>query len=111
MGLYISILFRAYQNTRRCTQAFPAFLMMGIALLIVFQAIINMMVATGVMPVTGQPLPLISRGGTSVIINGVYFGILLNISRYTTADSLNKKEEEKVPESISAVNPNLKDNL
>lgn len=109
MGLYISILFRAYQNTRRCTQAFPAFLMMGIAMLIVFQAIINMMVATGVMPVTGQPLPLISRGGTSVMITGIYFGILLSISRYTEAEKEGTKET--LPESISAPNPNLKDSL
>lgn len=113
MGLYISILFRAYQNTRKCTQAFPAFLMMGIAMLIVFQAIVNMMVATGVIPVTGQPLPLISRGGTSVIITGIYFGILLSISRYATIDSdnNNKIEETEIPESISAPNPNLKDNI
>lgn len=111
MILYISILFRAYQNTRRCTQAFPAFLMMGIAMIIVFQAIVNMMVATGVMPVTGQPLPMISRGGTSVMITGIYFGILLNISRYTTADGENKENKEVLPESISAPNPNLKDKL
>lgn len=113
MGLYISILFRAYQNTRRCTQAFPAFLMMGIAMLIVFQAIINMMVATGVMPVTGQPLPMISRGGTSVMITGIYFGILLSISRYATIEnnSNNSKDKEEIPESISAPNPNLKDDI
>ena len=114
MALYISILFRAYQNTRKCTQAFPAFLMMGIAMLIVFQAIVNMMVATGVIPVTGQPLPLISRGGTSVVITGIYFGILLSISRYATIDSNttnNKKEDTELPESISAPNPNLKEDI
>ncbi len=111
MGLYLSILYRAYQNTRRCTQAFPAFLMMGIAMLIVFQAIVNMMVATGVMPVTGQPLPLISRGGTSIVITGIYFGILLNISRYTSTDGENKEDKETLPESISAPNPTLKDKL
>ena len=117
MALYLSILYRAYQNTRKCTQAFPAFLMMGIAMLIVFQAIINMMVATGVMPVTGQPLPLISRGGTSIVITGIYFGILLSISRYATIDgegnndNNNKKEENEIPESISAPNPNLRDSI
>ena len=86
---------------------------MGIALLIVFQALLNMMVATGVAPVTGQPLPLISRGGTSVLINGIYFGIMLSISRYATTEAIetNKdegKEEIEIPESISAPNPNLK---
>lgn len=113
MGLYLSLLFRAFQITRKCTQAFPAFLIMGIALLIVFQALLNMMVATGVAPVTGQPLPLISRGGTSVLINGIYFGIMLSISRYATTEAIeiNKdegKEEIEIPESISAPNPNLK---
>lgn len=118
MWLYLSILHRTLQNTRRCTQAFPAFLMIGIAMLIVFQATINMMVATGVMPVTGQPLPMISRGGTSIVITGVYFGILLNISRYTTNENngentnKNKKtEEEDLPESISAPNPGLREDL
>ena len=72
-----------------------------------------MMVATGVMPVTGQPLPMISRGGTSVMITGIYFGILLSISRYATIEnnSNNSKDEEEIPESISAPNPNLKDDI
>lgn len=111
MVLYLSILFRAYQITRKCSQAFPAFLMMGIAMLIVFQAIINMMVATGVIPITGQPLPLISRGGTSVIISSVYFAIMQSISHYATIDnSSNKaggKKVEEIPEGMSAPNPNL----
>ena len=68
-------------------------------MLIVFQATINMMVATGVMPVTGQPLPMISRGGTSIVITGVYFGILLNISRYTTNENNgeNTNKNKKTP--------------
>ena len=88
-------------------------MLIKIAMLIVFQAIVNMMVATGVIPVTGQPLPLISRGGTSVIITGIYFGILLSISRYATIDNNdnNKKEETEIPESISAPNPNLKEDI
>ena len=54
---------------------------MGIALLFVVQATFNMMVAVGLAPVTGQPLPLISKGGTSCIINAAYIGILLSVSR------------------------------
>ena len=55
---------------------------MGITLLFVIQAIFNMAVAVGLGPITGQPLPLISKGGTSTIINCMYIGILLSISRF-----------------------------
>lgn len=79
--LYISLLFRTGYIARRCQNTFPAYLAMGLALLIVVQAMFNMMVATGLAPVTGQPLPLISKGGTSSIINCVYIGVILSISR------------------------------
>lgn len=55
---------------------------MGLALLLVSQAVLNMMVATGLFPVTGQPLPLISRGGTSTLITCTYIGMMLSVSRY-----------------------------
>ena len=54
---------------------------MGAALMLVLQALFNMLVAVGIAPVTGQPLPLISRGGTSTLINCFYIGIILSISR------------------------------
>lgn len=54
---------------------------MGLAIMLVTQALFNMAVAVGLAPVTGQPLPLISRGGTSTIINCLYLGIILSISR------------------------------
>ena len=53
---------------------------MGMALLLVTQAMFNMMVAVGLAPVTGQPLPLISKGGTSSIMNCVYIGVILSVS-------------------------------
>ncbi len=118
MFLYLSILFRALRNAKKCTHAFPAFLILGIAMLIVFQAIINMAVATSLIPVTGQPLPLISRGGTSVVITCCYFGMMLSISRYATVEEGNgelndenvvKSVEGPIPEDISAPNPNLTD--
>lgn len=59
----------------------PCPLAMGLALLLVTQALFNMCVAVGLAPVTGQPLPLISRGGTSTIINCIYIGVILSISR------------------------------
>ena len=80
--LYIVILMRAGKIASRCENSFPAFLAMGIAFLLVTQALFNMAVAVGLAPVTGQPLPLISKGGTSTIINCVYIGMLLSISRF-----------------------------
>ena len=67
--LYIILLYRAARIASRCENNFPALLAMGLGLLLVVQAIFNMMVAVGLAPVTGQPLPLISKGGTSTIIN------------------------------------------
>ena len=79
--LYLAILFRACNISSRYSDM-PAMLMtMGLALMITCQALISMLVAVGLGPVTGQPLPLISRGGTSVLITSVYFGILMGVSR------------------------------
>lgn len=86
--LYIVLLFRTGRIANRCENNFPAFLSMGLGLLLVSQALFNMLVAVGLAPVTGQPLPLISRGGTSSIINCVYIGMILSISR-----SAKKKQE------------------
>lgn len=91
--LYISLLFRTGFIARRCVNPFPAFLAMGLALLIVVQALFNMMVATGLAPVTGQPLPLISKGGTSSIINCIYIGMILSISR--TAKKVDEQNTNK----------------
>jgi cell division protein FtsW len=79
--LYIVLLYRAARIASRCENNFPAFLIMGLALLLVVQAVFNMMVAVGLAPVTGQPLPLISKGGTSTIINCAYIGAMLSVSR------------------------------
>jgi cell division protein FtsW len=79
--LYIVLLYRTARIASQCENNFPAFLVMGLALLLVVQAAFNMMVAVGIVPVTGQPLPLISKGGTSTIINCVYVGVILSVSR------------------------------
>jgi cell division protein FtsW len=79
--LYIILLFRTGRIANRCANTFPAFLAMGLALLLVVQALFNMCVAVGIVPVTGQPLPLISKGGTSSIINCIYIGAILSVSR------------------------------
>ena len=92
--LYIILLFRTGRIAGRCENNFPALLAMGLALLLVTQALFNMCVAVGLAPVTGQPLPLISRGGTSTIINCVYIGVILSISR-------SAKKKQQVDEVIS----------
>lgn len=86
--LYIILLFRTATIANRCENTFPALLIMGLALLLVTQALFNMLVAVGLVPVTGQPLPLISKGGTSTIINCIYIGAILSVS-YTA-----KKKDE-----------------
>ena len=79
--LYIVLLYRSARIASRCENNFPAFLIMGLSLMLVIQATFNMMVAVGLAPVTGQPLPLISKGGTSTIINCAYIGAILSVSR------------------------------
>ena len=79
--LYIVLLYRCARIASQCENNFPAFLAMGLGLLLVIQATFNMMVAVGLAPVTGQPLPLISKGGTSTIINCAYIGAILSVSR------------------------------
>ena len=88
--LYICLLIRTGKIAQKCDRTFPAFLVLGIALLLVMQATFNMCVAVGLVPVTGQPLPLISKGGTSTWINCAYIGMILSVSRYTA-----KLEEER----------------
>lgn len=100
--LYFWLLYRAGKIARKCDRTFPTFLVMGIALLMVTQALFNMMVAVGLAPVTGQPLPLISRGGTSTFINCVYFGIILSVSRYTAALEEEKKRQELLQLQLEA---------
>lgn len=79
--LYLAVLFRACWTSSRYEDYAAIFMVMGLALMLTGQALISMMVAVGIGPVTGQPLPLISKGGTSVIITSLYFGIMMAVSR------------------------------
>lgn len=90
--LYIWLLMRIGRIARSCDKPYYAFLVMGIGFLLVTQAMFNMLVAVGIMPVTGQPLPLISKGGTSTLVNCAYIGIVLSISRHV--NELKRKERE-----------------
>ncbi len=101
VALYLWLLIRAGRIARRCEKNFPAFLVMGIALLLVSQAMINMMVAVGLFPVTGQPLPLISKGGTSTLINCAYIGMMLSVSRYVAETAEKRLAEQKELENAA----------
>jgi cell division protein FtsW len=90
--LYVILLWRAWRIASRCENNFPAFLMLGLTLMLVMQALFNMMVAVRLGPVTGQPLPLISKGGTSTIINCAYLGAILSVSR---SAKMRKNSKEK----------------
>ncbi len=81
MSLYLFLLYRAWRIADKCATRFPAYLVMGLSLMLVLQALINMGVAVGLLPVTGQPLPLVSKGGTSTIISCIYIGMILGVSR------------------------------
>lgn len=98
--LYMALLFRAGRIATESPTVFPAILMIGLSLMIVLQAFVSMSVATSLGPVTGQPLPLISRGGTSILITCIYFGIILGITNQIKKEKnvdkeLDEKEEEK----------------
>ena len=77
--LYIALMMRIGQIAGRCENTFPAFLAMGLGILLVVQAMSNMLVAVGLAPVTGQPLPFISRGGTATLTNCCYIGAILSV--------------------------------
>ncbi len=98
--LYICLLIRVGRIAKKCDRAFPAFLVLGIGVLLVVQALFNMMVAVGLAPITGQPLPLISRGGTSMIINCIYIGMILSVSRYASRLEEQRQHDASIPMQV-----------
>lgn len=81
LSLYLALFIRCYILSRRTEDPFIRLLMIGIPLIMVIQALLHIGVCTGAMFVTGQPLPLISRGGSSIIGTSISFGIMLALSR------------------------------
>lgn len=90
--LYLILLYRAGVIVRKSVNQFPAFLAIGLMFMIVFQAFINMAVAVNILPVTGQTLPFVSMGGTSIIFTGVAFGVILSISRTNKLQETNEEQ-------------------
>ena len=79
--LYLVLFFRAIRISLKSPTLFGSFMVIGMSFSLVFQAMINMGVAVNLLPVTGQPLPLISMGGTSLWFSSLAIGIILSVSR------------------------------
>lgn len=111
LALYLALLGRAGALAAKCRSALPTLLIMGMALLIVLQALFHMAIVTGVFPVSGQPLPLISKGGSSILVTSLAFGIMLSVSRSAAMSGDSERidaEIAELPASLSAENPLMK---
>jgi cell division protein FtsW len=96
--LYLILLFRTIRISTRCPRHFGGLLAMGLGILLVFQAMINMAVAVRLFPTTGQPLPLVSYGGTSMVFTCLAIGMILAVSRSVT----NPEGWEKTSDALDA---------
>ena len=96
MILYLGLLFRIVIVAHKIETVFGTLLVLGVGIPIVFQALINMAVAVGLFPVTGQPLPLISTGGTSIWMTCFAIGIVLSVSvaREEKVEAERKKNDD-----------------
>jgi len=97
--VYLILLFRAIAIAKKCETAFPAFLVMGLTIMIVVQAILNMAVAVGLFPVTGQTLPMISWGRTSMLVTSFSLGAILGVSRVVNARVNNEELDDEYVEN------------
>lgn len=99
--MYLILFFRAVKIVTKAPGTFGAFLTIGVGFSLVFQAMINMGVAVGLLPVTGQPLPLLSMGGTSIWFTSLAIGIILSVSKDIEEES-EEKEIEPIKSSAHA---------
>jgi len=99
--LYLMLLFRSFRIVSKSPGTFSAFLTFGLSFSLVFQAMINMGVAVNIFPVTGQPLPLISMGGTSIWFSSLAVGIILSVSKELETEKNNKLQTEDISSSFA----------
>ncbi|MDR1331555.1 MAG: FtsW/RodA/SpoVE family cell cycle protein [Tannerella sp.] len=92
--LYIMLMIRVGIVARKCEGLFPQYLVLGCGMMIVIQALTHIAVSVNLIPVTGQPLPLISRGGTSIIMTCAYIGIILSISHFGAKMDVEEDKDE-----------------
>jgi len=93
--LYLFFLYRAIRIVLKSPKAFGALIAVGLSFSLVLQALINMAVAVNLFPVTGLTLPLVSKGGTSILLTSVAFGVIMSVSRYIELDEPNLEIESK----------------
>jgi len=93
---YLWLLFRAGIMVRKSDRTFPAFLAFGLTLILVFQAMVNMAVAVNLFPVTGQPLPMVSMGRSSMLFSCFALGIILSVSRGNRENETKKEPETEI---------------
>jgi len=106
--VYLSLLGRAGAIAMRCHRVFPALLVLGMAVYIVLQALCHMAIVTGAGPVSGQPLPMISKGGTSILVTSLAFGIMLSVSRFAVRRGNKQeiaREAAELPDDMQTLNP------
>lgn len=94
--LYLVLFYRAIKIAQNTPRAFATFLAIGCAFSLTFQAMINMAVTVNLFPVTGQPLPMLSMGGTSIWFTSIAIGIILSVSR-----DLEKEEGVKKVDAVA----------
>jgi cell division protein FtsW len=91
--LFLILFYRSIRIATKCEKNFGTLLATGLGLLLVAQGLINMGVAVDLLPVTGQPLPLVSMGGTSIWFTCITIGIILSVSRETEKSPATQDEE------------------
>lgn len=106
--LYLWLMLHAGRLASSFKSTLPSLLAIGCAVTITFQALFHIAIVTGVFPVSGQPLPLLSKGGSSVLATSIALGIMLSVSRHAARnnDSLAVQQElENLPETLRKDNP------
>jgi len=93
--LYLVLLHRAVRIATKCQKIFPSLLAIGCSFILVFQAMLNMAVAVNLVPVTGQPLPLVSMGGTSIWFSSIAIGMILSASRELEKEKVLKPKQDE----------------
>ncbi len=96
--LYIWVFFRAITIFQECGTTFPALMVLGLAMMITCQALLHVAVTINFIPETGQTLPLISRGGSSLIFNAIALGMILSVSRQNMEHSHDAPRSQSIYE-------------
>ena len=94
LAFYLILLYRATRIMLRAPNSFGGLLAMGLAFSLVMQAMVNMGVAVGLFPVTGQPLPFVSMGGTSLMFTGLSIGIIISVTKEIYKEGNDERDSE-----------------